>query len=143
MLSTNVEVTSHGRPRSSQPDPRDTGVAAYFRLNGKDRCLACDTWDRVADNVVALALHIDAIRRIDRYGVGNVEQAFAGYTALPAQAGSWFIVLEFDEPPKSWDVIQARYRQLVEKHHPDKGGSLDITQKLGEAYATAKLEFGR
>jgi hypothetical protein len=60
----------------------------YFKLHGKDRVLACDKWDRVADNIAAIAAHIDAIRRQDRYGVGTIDQAFAGYSALPPPGGT-------------------------------------------------------
>lgn len=142
VLSTNVEPRLDGLPKSNRADPDDTGVAVYFKLKGKDRCLACDKYDRVADNIVAIAKHVDALRRIDRYGVGTLDQAFAGYAQLPAQAASWFIVLEFDAPPKDFLTVAARFQELAAKHHPDRGGSLDTMQKLGEAYATAKDEFG-
>jgi hypothetical protein len=38
----------------------------------------------VADNIAAIAAHIDAIRRQDRYGVGTLDQAFAGYVCRRA-----------------------------------------------------------
>jgi hypothetical protein len=84
VVSTNVETRADGLPRSDRRAPDDPGVAVYFQLHGKDRVLACDKWDRVADNIAAIAAHIDAIRRQDRYGVGTIDQAFAGYSALPA-----------------------------------------------------------
>lgn len=84
IMSSNLRVGMRGDPLSSQPEPDDPGAAVYFKLGGKDRVLACDTWSRTADNIAAIAAHIDAMRRIERYGVGNLEQAFAGYDALPA-----------------------------------------------------------
>ncbi len=143
ILSTNVVTRLDGLPRSGQPEPTDPGAAVYFTLKGKPRCLACDTWDRAADNVAAIAQHIDALRRIDRYGVGTMEQAFAGYAALPSAAGSWFVVLEFDKPPTSWEVVEARYMELAKKHHPDAGGSVDTMAKINAARDTAREEFGR
>lgn len=143
ILSTNVETRLDGLPRSGQAEPNDSGAAVYFKLKGKPRCLACDTWDRVADNIAAIAQHIDALRRIDRYGVGTMEQAFAGYAQLPSAAGSWFIVLEFSEPPKSWDVIEARYKSLARMHHPDAGGNTETMAKINAAYDTARSEFGK
>jgi hypothetical protein len=59
-LSTNIELRLDGQPRSNQAEPGDPGVAAYFRLGGKQIALACDKWDRVADNIAALAKHIEA-----------------------------------------------------------------------------------
>jgi len=145
-ISSNLRLRQDGLPTASQSAMlEDPGVAVYFMLKGKPRVLACDRWASAAENLAAIAGHIDAIRTVDRYGVGTIEQAFAGYTALPAQAGSWFVVLEFTDPPKEWDVVQTRYRELMAKHHPDRAGaaSVDIAKKLGEAYATAKQEFGR
>src|SRR5262249_46259283 len=81
--STNVSLRLDGRPRS-EGEPTDPGVALYFSFNGKATVFACDRFDRVADNIAAIAGHIDALRRVERYGVGTIEQALAGYKALPA-----------------------------------------------------------
>lgn len=143
ILSTNVVTRLDGLPRSGQPEPTDPGAACYFQLKGKPRCLACDSWDRVADNVAAIAQHIDALRRIDRYGVGTMEQAFAGYAALPSAAGSWFVVLEFAAPPKTWAEVEARHTELAKRHHPDLGGNVDTMAKINAARDTARQEFGQ
>jgi hypothetical protein len=65
------------------PD-HDAGVAVYFRLNGQDKVLACNRWDSTADNIWAIKKHVEASRGLDRWGVGSIAQAFAGYAALPA-----------------------------------------------------------
>src|SRR5215471_20384197 len=69
VLSTNVELTMSGEPRGGRANPDDPGAAAYFTLDGEERVLACDKWLTVQENICALANHIDAIRRIERYGV--------------------------------------------------------------------------
>jgi len=83
LLSANLKLSLSGVPYSGQAEPKDTGVAIYFKLNGQDRVLACDRYFSCAGNIAAIANHIDALRRIERYGVGSIEQAFAGYAALP------------------------------------------------------------
>jgi hypothetical protein len=120
ILSTNLQPRLDGLPYSNQPEPVDRGVACYFKLKGQPRVLACDRWDRVADNIVAIAQHIDALRRIDRYGVGSLEQAFAGYKPLPANASPWWEVLEFSQRPELWRVVEAKYIELAKKYHPDR-----------------------
>src|SRR3546814_20238180 len=50
ILSSNLERTLSGAPRSGQADPADPGVAVYFPLKGRDTVLACDRWYRAADN---------------------------------------------------------------------------------------------
>jgi len=93
VLSTNVVLRLDGLPRSGQAAPSDPGAAVYFTLKGKPRCLACDRWTRVADNIAAIAAHVEAIRAVDRYGVGTMDQAFAGYAQLQAGPDDWRSVL--------------------------------------------------
>jgi hypothetical protein len=135
-LSTNVSLRIDGSPRRGEPEPADPGASVWFNYKGKATVLATDKWDRVADNIGALAAHIDAIRRVDRYGVGSIEQALAGYKALPADtAADWKMALgvpaEFDRWSKAeqLDVVQKLYFDLAKQKHPD------ITQDDGAAMA--------
>lgn len=130
-LSTNVELRLDGMPRSGQPEPRDTGVACYFQLSGRDTVLACDKWDRVADNIAAIAKHIDALRGMDRWGVGSVEQAFAGYQALPAPE-QWWQVLGVSQAATEQQIRDA-WRNLARTSHPDAGGSNAAMARLNAA----------
>ncbi len=125
LLSTNVELRLDGLPYSNRRDPVDPGAALYFRLNGQARVLACDRWDRVADNVGAIAAHIEAIRAIDRYGVGTLDQAFAGYAALPAKGATWRATLGFGpDAVVTADQVQRAFRARARLAHPDAvGGS--------------------
>lgn len=138
ILSTNVRVGLRGLPLSDGPAPSDPGVAVYFKLKGQPRCLACDRWTRVADNITAIAQHIDALRRIDRYGIGSVEQAFAGYTALPPSAVDWWLVLGI-KPEASLEEIEVAFRDLAREHHPDRGGRHEDMARLTEARQLARL----
>ena len=139
ILSTNIPVRLDGMARSGQPEPDDRGVAVYFRLKGKPRALACDRWDRTADNIAAVAQHIDALRRIDRYGVGTMEQAFAGYAALPPASVEWWLVLGLDQSATLEDVELA-FKRLARTHHPDlEGGSHDEMARLSAAREVARI----
>lgn len=145
ILSTNLPLGLRGTPMGNvSPDRGDPGAAVYFRHKGKPIVLACDKWTTVADNVAAIAAHIDAIRRMDRYGVGKLEQALAGYTRLLSGRRAWFEVLDFAEPPREWSVIEARYLKLAKLNHPDRpGGNADVMQQINEAYQTARQELGQ
>lgn len=89
IISTNIDVTSMGLPRSSAGEPKDRGVAVYFMHKGASGretpyCIALDQYDRVADNVHAIALVIGSYRLIERHGGGQLlEQATIGFQALP------------------------------------------------------------
>lgn len=147
ILSTNVELTTYGEPRSGRRPPEDPGAAVYFRLGGKDRVLACDTWTTVAGNIAAIAAHIDCIRGIDRYGVGTLEQAFAGYDALPPPGADnrppWRAVFEFaGDAVITADDIDRRFKMLARRFHPDAGGSHEAMAQLNEARDQALQEIG-
>jgi hypothetical protein len=141
ILSTNVETRLDGLPRSGQAEPRDPGAAVYFQLKGKATALACDKWDRIADNIAALAQHIDALRRIDRYGVGTLAQAFAGYAALPASTESWVTVLGV-APTATLAEIEDAFRRLAKAAHPDVGGSHEQMTRLIAARDAARHDRG-
>jgi hypothetical protein len=139
ILSTNLRLRLDGLPTIKQGEPEDPGAAVYFSLQGKPLCLASDRWLRTADNIAALAAHIDALRRIDRYGVGSLAQAFAGYTALPPSAGhDWWLVLGVSRDA-SLDDIERAFRTRAQIAHPDRpGGSTQEFARLSEARTAAR-----
>lgn len=137
VISTNLVPRLDGLPRSGQAEPEDPGVALYFQLDGKPHCMPCDTYLRVADNIVAIAKHIEATRAIDRYGVATVAEMFTGFQALPAPGAkrAWHEVLELaPAAPVDRATIEAQYRKLAGKRHPDvPGGSHDAMAELNRA----------
>ena len=135
ILSTNVRLRLDGLPYSNQSQPDDRGAAVYFELKGKPVSLACDKWNRVEDNIWAIVKHIESLRGQDRWGVGNIEQAFRGYMALPERAsgGDWWEVLGV-AINASEDQVKEAYRILVKKHHPDAGGDSEFFLRVQEAY---------
>lgn len=149
ILSTNVELNSYGEPRGGRREPEDPGVAVYFKLSGKDRVLACDTWDRTADNLASVAAHIECLRGIDRYGVGTLDQAFAGYDALPPPGAHnrppWRKVFGFaPDQTVTEETVAAAYRDLAKQMHPDlQGGSHEAMAMLNEARDAAMREVSQ
>lgn len=148
VISSNLTIRQDGRPYAGQPKRlNDPGIAVYFRLNGQPRVLACDKWNSAADNMAAIAGHIEAIRMQERYGVGTLDQAFAGYAALPpvggTQGGDWRAELDFKpgDHPITLEVVEARYRALVRQRHPDNGGSHDAIVRLNRARDEARAYF--
>lgn len=137
VISTNLQVRLDGLPRSGQSTPADVGVAAYFTLERADRCLACDRWTRVADNLAALAAHVSALRGIDRWGVGTVDQAFTGYIALPPAPEDWVAALGVSRDA-TLDEVNAAFRRLALVTHPDSGGSHDDMIRLKAARDAAR-----
>ena len=145
VISTNSPTRLNGLPYSTAREPEDSGAAVYFKLKKQDRVLACDRWIRLGDNLVAIAQHIDALRRIDRYGVGTMEQAFAGYQALPAKGHAWRSTLGFAPDDRvTRDQVEHAFRARARTLHPDvPGGSHDAMTALvaarDDAFASTEL----
>ena len=138
-LSTDQPVRISGSPdRTKQPNT--PGVALYFERNNKQLCIPCDRFNSVRDNIRAIGLTLEAVRRMERYGTSQmVEAALSGFTALPANAGehsgprAWYEVLGVaQDAPK--EVIRATYRTLTKTKHPDAGGSPEEWDELRRAY---------
>lgn len=138
VISSNIPVKRDGLPYASYKEPTDPGVAVYFRLGQKSTVLACDRWLMVRDNLRAIGLHIAAMRGINRWGVGSVEQAFMGYQALPASGQEWWQILGVP-PDASLPTIKAAYRQLAIKFHPDAGGDVQKMSAINRAWEEALI----
>lgn len=150
IVSTNIPTRRDGLPRSDRGEPMDPGVAVYWKDNTVDgwpqRCMAVDRYDRVADNLAAVAATLEAMRAIERHGGAEIlDRAFTGFTALPAPITGqkpWreVIGVAFDES----DPVRIRecYRIQRSKAHPDKGGTDAAYQAVERAYEQAAREVG-
>lgn len=142
VLSSNLELRLDGLPRSGQSEPFDPGVAVYFQLAGKPHCLPCDTYTRAADNIAAVAAHIEATRAIERHGVASVAKMFTGFRALPAPSSTpWWRVLQVPESA-TWPEAEAAFLRLAMERHPDRGGSDAMMADLNRARDEARKARG-
>lgn len=136
IISSNVPLRADGQMRADR-EPVDPGVAIYFQRAGKSLVFACDTFDMVRENLRALALTINALRGIERWGASQMmERAFSGFKQLEAEnAGpSWWSVLQIDAHATASQVEEA-YRRLARIAHPDSA--------TGSHDAMAALNFAR
>lgn len=140
IISTNVVLNRDGSPRSGLREPTDPGAAVYFKRKGKPYCLACDRWDRVPDNIAAIAAEIAANRGRERWGVVSLEEAFAGFAALPP-VRPWWVRLSLQQQPATSDQLRAAFRQLAMVHHPDRGGDPAFMAELTAAYEEGLSSF--
>lgn len=139
VISTNVPVRKlDGLPYANRrPDSEDPGVAVWFEYLGASQCFSCDRWDRVADNLYAVAKTINALRGIERWGSGEMMQAaFRGFTALPPMT-SWAEVLGIPDTTRDAGELKAAWRAAQLRTHPDHGGSREALEQVNEAYKTA------
>ncbi len=132
VLSTNLRLRNDGYPYSKQAQPIDKGAAVYFMHKGKQMCFACDRWDSIQDNIYAVAMTIEALRGIERWGSGDmVNQAFSGFVALPAPKRAEEVLGV--RAGASHDEIETAWREKAKRYHPDKGGSVEAMQEINDA----------
>lgn len=145
LLSSNLELNLKGLPRADRGAPTDPGVCLYFTLKTKPMALACDTFSDVAQNIAALAAHIEAVRKIERYGVATAAETLDAFVALPAPIVTeppWWEVLGL---PRETDtaMVETIYRGLAKVHHPDAGGHPDVMARINRARDRALKELTR
>lgn len=118
-------------------------MAVYWKTNSdkQTKVIAIDLYDRVADNLAAIAATLAAMRAKERHGGAMIlERAFLGFTALPVPK-KWREVLGVSGVTTPLE-IKAIYRGLALKAHPDKGGSHEAMAELNRAYQEAEKELG-
>jgi hypothetical protein len=146
ILSTNIPVRRDGLPYSGYRQPEDPGVAVYFLRKGRAQVFACDRWNRVEDNIRAVARTIEALRGVERWGASEMmERAFTAFEALPApeQRRAWWDILGLPEKPKpTAGAIRAAYIRKAQESHPDRGGTTEAMQELNRALDEARKAVG-
>jgi hypothetical protein len=121
--------------------PKDAGIAVYFTWDGLSTCIAVDRYQKIEDNLQAIFHCIEAERvKLRHGGINLVRAAFRGYAALPPPSATrpWWEVFGWNTGDASRAEIDARFRELAQQRHPDKGGSDAMMAELNAAYAQAK-----
>ncbi|PPF39806.1 molecular chaperone DnaJ [Pseudoclavibacter sp. AY1H1] len=137
----------------------------HFRLDGRPRAIAkvehpgviltldskhgalsypCDTFENWQDNVRAIALALEALRKVDRYGVTRGGEQYRGFLAIDAgstmtvEGGAWNLIFRaaldvsapYDFEP---EVAERAVRIAKLNTHPDTGGRAEDFQRVTEA----------
>lgn len=130
------DIRLDGMPRANaRQDPyMHPGVEISFDSRFGRLAYATDQYTDWRANVRAIALSLEALRAVDRYGVSKRGQQYAGWAQLAA-----------GEP------LEEKGRRLVEeagslsaamfRHHPDHGGT-DEDMRAVLAYRAAQKEEG-
>lgn len=87
----------------------------------------CDAFDRWQDNLRAIALSLEALRKVDRYGVAGHGQQYTGWKQIGSgsmsEAAARTVLAEWagltHEPTAALDLLVKRARIRA---HPDRNG---------------------
>ena len=157
VITSALPVRRDGLPYAAT-GAEDPGIAVWFVRKGKEGVIACDNWIRVADNLRAIDKSLEALRGLDRWGCAQiVEQAFAGFAALPPGDDPGGPALPVVRPwrevlggfPAGLDdddlfaLAKARHRKLISEAHPDLGGDPARAAEINAAFDAATAELVR
>lgn len=132
MAVTEREIRNDGMVRA---DARPTSPGVVLRFTGKHgpMTMPCDRFTDWQANVRAIALSLEALRKVDRYGVTQTGEQYRGWKALPETTGddvdasARHIATIAMVPPtlvkNDPAAFQIAYRTASKKVHPDAGGS--------------------
>lgn len=127
-----------GMPRAGA-NPASPGVIVSFDSKNGPMSLPCDQFDRWTDNLRAIALALEALRKIDRYGVTQSGEQYRGWQALPqpetiermiptVEAAMKFLrSLVTTSAGMPWADVVRRAQFIT---HPDRGGDPDDFKRV-------------
>ncbi len=121
-----ADLRLDGEPRPGAK-PEHPGVILSFDSKYGPLQYATDAFYAWDDNVRAIALALEALRKVDRYGVSKRGEQYRGWKALP-----------------SGELSKAEARKWIEEHggsvaaalketHPDTGGTAADLQRTMQA----------
>ncbi|WP_165069693.1 molecular chaperone DnaJ [Marisediminicola senii] len=139
-----------GRPRA---DARPEHPGVIFSIDSRHGHLSypCDTFTTWQDNLRAIALALEALRKVDRYGVTKRGEQYRGFAAIEATAMSggfsdryaaWQFIMTTargeDGTAAPLDTVDAAViayaiRTAKRKAHPDTGGDATTFHRVTAA----------
>lgn len=134
------EIKRDGTPRADARC-RGPGVIVSFESTKGAMSFPCDTFTEWQDNLRAIALALESLRTVDRYGVTRNAEQYRGWAALPDKSAESVEWLK-RELGMNWngslsDGLKSTIRTIaITRLHPDKHGGDDSKWKMWQAAAT-------
>lgn len=143
-----IVIQAYLQPRDIRNDgmiradarPSDPGIILSFESKHGPLSYPCDTFTDWQDNLRAIALAIEALRTVDRYGVTKRGEQYKGWTQLPPPNGDHWTQAQAIEFMRAFvgrqldgEGIDAWLRRAEFKSHPDHGGNPEDFKKVQQA----------
>jgi hypothetical protein len=136
------DIRLDGQPRAGAR-ARHPGVIVSFESKHGPLSYPCDTFSSWEDNVRAIALALEHLRTVDRYGVTKTGEQYRGWSKLPppivtpapmSEDIAYGTLFEFgggEEITK--ENLDQIYRRAAMATHPDRGGSAEKFKLVARA----------
>jgi hypothetical protein len=110
------DVRQDGMPRANAREPMHPGIEISFDSARGRLTYSTDICQRWQHNVRSIALGLEALRAVDRYGITHRGEQYAGFLALAAGG---------PDPVRGKALVEQAggIREALMAHHPDHGGS--------------------
>lgn len=157
MAVTDRDIRNDGWIRANAR-PEHPGVILTFDSKHGPLSYPCDTFDDWQANVRAIALALEALRKVDRYGVSRRGEQYRGWGQLPPAGGASStltaeaaarVIVEAGGNGRteagvlgSAAIFRGAYKDAARRTHPDAGGSTREFQLVQEAKRVLERHHG-
>lgn len=136
-----AQFRNDGRPRADAR-PEHPGVILSFVTGVGRLSYPCDTFTTWQANLRAIALALEALRKVDRYGVTKHGEQYRGFLAIEGKPATIRDGAQAYEVIRLWsgidtltdpDDLTRAIRLAKRATHPDTGGTADDFQRVNAA----------
>lgn len=113
----------------AKPDIKHPGVVLHLESRHGPLRYACDTFTSWQENLRAIALGLEALRAVDRYGIAKRGEQYTGWAQLPAggeralgRADAEAIIRAAAGEAYGSTSLARAIRAAIRNTHPDAGG---------------------
>jgi hypothetical protein len=137
------DIRLDGRPRAGS-QPRHPGIILAFDSKHGPLSYPCDCYNRWEDNLRAIALSLEALRSVDRYGVTRQAEQYRGWQQLPgplvtADEAALIISraagtgVSVDTLLRSAEALRMAHHAAALRTHPNRGGTAEDFRRVQQA----------
>lgn len=143
MALTEREIVLDGSRPKATARPEHPGVVLSCESRVGPLRFSCDRFLHWNDNIHAIALGLEALRKVDRYGITKRGEQYAGWKALPAatngvETRQQAIEILADAAavpyPEASARLYATYKAALLRAHPDHGGTSEAFIRVRDAW---------
>lgn len=122
--------------------PVRPGVILSFASKHGNLMYPCDTFSTWTDNLRAIAMALESLRRVDRYGVTRRAEQYRGWQQLPSPSGPviktrteairFLMKILGKNTGIEMGAMEQAIRDAQFKTHPDRGGNAEDFKRVME-----------
>lgn len=138
------QIRTDGLPKGGARYGTNPGVIVSFTSKFGPLRYATDAYEDWKGNLRAIALGLESLRAVDRYGVSRRGEQYRGWAAITSgtsaavfatsdDAETWLRKAAAEESIDTWASWDALYKALAKRMHPNAGGNRDLWERLDAA----------